>query len=977
MRFLVLIVLCAATVTWAQVAVLGPSSVYQGQKVSAVDLIGNPHRDLEPLRAIALQKAGEPYSQTKVEASIQALQKAGGFPKVTVSVIPELAGLRIDFLLEPAYYLGIVNFPGATRLFSYTRLLQVADLPDEDPYDPSRVALAEDALQKFFKHNGYFQAAIQRTIQIDDAHQLVSVTFAVQLGKQARIAAVNVEGTDASEAARLLHSTRTLRARLSGGLLKPGKPYSANRLKDAITLIKRTLSKQDRLASSVTQNPPVFHPESNRVDVSFKVEVGPVVSVRTTGAKLTFLPFLQKRELKKLVPIYSERSIDQDLVQEGQQNLIDYFQKKGYYNVAVKIDFKRESDKISLVYEIDRGQKHKVESISFHGNYRLSTANLLAQVTVKKAHFWNHGSISQKLLKQSVSNLEALYRDKGYEDIKVNSRVNEHESKLDVDFEIKEGAQTVVGNVIVTGNNHLAENQLTGPKGFELRAGAPYSPREMSDDRNRIAANYQERGYLNAEVKVTMNRHSDDPHSVDVTYAITEHQLVRTGEVIYLGQQHTRLPLIKKTAEVPPEAPMKRGQLLAAETRLYDLNIFDWSSVGPRKPITDQDEEDALVKVHEMKRNDITYGFGFEVSHRGGNIPSGSVAVPGLPPINLGNNQIAPSQATYASPIGSIQFNRRNMRGLGETATASLLLSRLDNRFLATYAQPHFFGTQWSSLSSFSIERTTENPLFAASLGDLSFQLEHVLNHKKNTRLQIRYDFNKTGLSHLLVPELVLPQDLNVRLSTFSGTLIRDTRDKPLDAHRGVFATADLGITPVALGSSANFARFFGQFATYKPFHSVVFANSIRLGLAKSFDGSFVPTSQLFFSGGGTSLRGFPIDEAGPQRLVPFCTGLQNQTGCVNVTVPVGGNELFILNSELRFPLKIMKPLGGVFFYDGGNVFSAINLPNFVNNYSNTVGFGLRYSTPIGPIRIDVGRNLNPVPGINPTQYFITLGQAF
>jgi outer membrane translocation and assembly module TamA len=147
--------------------------------------------------------------------------------------------------------------------------------------------------------------------------------------------------------------------------------------------------------------------------------------------------------------------------------------------------------------------------------------------------------------------------------------------------------------------------------------------------------------------------------------------------------------------------------------------------------------------------------------------------------------------------------------------------------------------------------------------------------------------------------------------------------------------------------------------------------------LAKAFSGSFVPTSQLFFSGGGTTLRGFPIDEAGPQSLVPFCNVLTGQTGCVNVTVPLGGRELFILNSELRFPLRIMKALGGVVFYDGGNVFSAINLNNFINNYSNTIGVGLRYATPIGPVRIDLGRNLNPVPGINPTQYYITLGQAF
>ena len=549
--------------------------------------------------------------------------------------------------------------------------------------------------------------------------------------------------------------------------------------------------------------------------------------------------------------------------------------------------------------------------------------------------------------------------------------------RSNVTFEIAEGQQTLVESVKVTGNDNVAQNQLTVPRGFELKAGAPFSARQLSDDRNRISATYYERGYLNAEVKTTVTRHSDNTHRVDVAYVIMEHQMVRVDDVVYLGQKHTRLSLIKQTANVRPESPMKRQQLLTGESRLYDLNIFDWSSVGPKRPIADQNEEDALVKVHEAKRNQITYGFGFEVSHRGGNVPTGTVAVPGLPTIGLGSNQIAPSQALFASPLGSIDFTRRNMRGMAETASASILLSRLDQRFLTSYMQPHFVGSGWSSLTSFSIERTTENPLFAAGLGDASFQVEKLISRKSNMRLQLRYDFNKTSLSQLLVPELVLPQDRNIHLSTLSSTLIRDSRDKPLDAHRGMFSTVDLRITPAALGSSATFAKLFGQYAFYKSLHSLVFANSVRLGLAKAFDGSFVPTSQLYFSGGGTSLRGYPIDEAGPQRVVPFCNVLKNQTGCVNVTLPVGGRQLFILNSEMRFPLRIMKNLGGVVFYDGGNVYSAINFNNFANNYTNTIGIGLRYATPIGPIRIDLGHNLNPVPGINSTQYFITLGQAF
>jgi outer membrane protein insertion porin family len=961
----------------AQVFATGPQSTFDGQTVTAIDLIANPHRDIESFRTSVTQPVEEPYSQAKVEASISALQKQGNFEKVTVNVVPDISGLRLNFILEPAYSLGMVNFRDADKFFSYTRLLQTVNLQEEDPYDQARIPIAKTALLNFLRHNGYFQAQVSPELQIDDSKQLVNVNFLVTMGKQARIGTVSVQGADSTEQTWLLHKIRSLRARFTGGLVKPGKPYSAERIEAATKLLKRSLTQQHRLESKVHEGAPVYHSDSNRVDVAFEVKLGPRVFIRASGARLSAMPFLSGREMKKLVPAYSEGTIDDELVREGQNNLIDYFQKKGFYDVKVTTDFQNQSDQISLVYKIDRGEKHKVDHISFHGNSQIAQKTLMQQIAIKPSHLWTHGSVSQKLLKKSVDNLRAFYRDRGYEDVKVTGHITDHEPKIDVAFEIEEGAQTLVDKIQVSGNNSIPENQLAAPRGFELKAGAAFSARELSDDRNRISATYFERGYLNAEVRTKVSRHADDPHRVDVTYLIAESQMIRMSDVVYLGENHTRSSLIEKTANLHSESPMKKSDLLAAESRLYDLNVFDWSSVGPKKPITDQTEEDTLVKVHEAKRNEITYGFGFEVSHRGGNIPTGTVAVPGLPTIGLGNNKVAPSQSTFASPLGSIEFTRRNMRGLAETVSASILLSRLDQRMITTYAQPHFLGSSWGSLSSFSLERTTENPLFAASLGDISFQVEKLVSRKKNIRLQLRYDFNKTVLSHLLVPELVLPQDRSVHLSTFSGTLIRDTRDKPLDAHRGIFATTTVSITPAQLGSSASFAKLFTQYAFYKSFHSLVFANSVRLGLAKALDGSFVPTSQLYFSGGGTSLRGFPIDEAGPQRLVPFCNVLQNQSGCVDVTVPVGGTQLFILNSELRFPLRLMKNLGGVIFYDGGNVDSAINWNNFTSNYTNTVGIGLRYATPIGPIRIDLGRNLNPVPGIGATQYFITLGQAF
>ena len=166
-------------------------------------------------------------------------------------------------------------------------------------------------------------------------------------------------------------------------------------------------------------------------------------------------------------------------------------------------------------------------------------------VVVTKSHILWHGSLSQKLLKQSATNIAALYRDRGYEDVKVTSRTIDHEAKMDAVFNIEEGAQTLVCNVGVTGNNNIPDAQLTAPMGFQLRSGVPFSPRRLSDDRNRISATYLNRGYLNVEVKARVKRDASDPHAVNVIYAVSEQQMVRVGEVIYLGQKRTRLSLIR------------------------------------------------------------------------------------------------------------------------------------------------------------------------------------------------------------------------------------------------------------------------------------------------------------------------------------------------------------------------------------------------------------------------------------------------
>jgi outer membrane protein assembly factor BamA len=669
---------------------------------------------------------------------------------------------------------------------------------------------------------------------------------------------------------------------------------------------------------------------------------------------------------------------DPELVQEGRQALVSYFQRKGFFDVNVDSEYHKQDSADTIVYVITKGKKHKVTEVSVAGNSQLKTPDLMALVTVKKSHLFSPGNYSEQLVRTSTKNLTALYQSEGFSNVKVTSAVSHKEGNLTIAFHVTEGPRDIVSSLKIEGADTFPEAKFA-PSGLKLEAGKPYSQKFVGSDRATIVAHYLQAGYLTSSFRETAAVVSkNDPHHINVVYHIYEGPHVYTQNVLTLGRVRTQQRLIDRdVASIVPNQPLTATQLLTAESQLYNHSgVFDWAEVDPRRQITTQTKEDVLVKVHEAKKNTMTYGFGFEIVNRGGSIPSGTVALPNLPPIGLPSN-FTTSQKTFYGPRGTFQFTRNNVRGKGESLSFTGFAGRLDQRAAAYYIDPNFRWSKWGSTTSILVERDEENPIYSAQIENGSVQLQRFLDKKKQDVFFLRYSFSQTDLTRILIPELVLPQDQHVRLSTIAANLTRDTRDNPLDAHKGILQSIELDFNPTKLGSSVNFAKLTAQAAYYKQtFHNIVWANSIRIGLAQPFANSVVPLSAAFFTGGGNTLRGFPLDGAGPQRQVQVCNS-GSSTDCSFIQVPSGGNEELILNSEARIPLPIKKGLGLVVFYDGGNVFPTVGFHDFASLYTNNVGLGLRYATPVGPVRIDLGHNLNPVPGIKSTQYFISIGQAF
>ena len=938
---------------------------YEGQTVSSVELAGQPDLNMDEFNALVAQHSGEDFSIEKIDETVASLQRTGKFQDVQIDLRPEQDGVRVVFILQPAIYFGLYDFRGADR-FSYSRLLQASNYVQQEPYSKIDIDKAEQSLLAFLQRNGYFQAEVDPKVQIDKVNGLANVSFDIKLNRLAKFGDIKIQGPTADEAEHMKESLRSLRARLKSSAIREGKSYSLKQLQNATDFLESHLQNENHLAAVVKLLGADYNPETNRADILFDVQPGAIVHANVEGAHIW--PW----QRHKLLPVYQQNGLTPELIQEGRQNLLKKFREKGFFDVQVDTQTKVRPDGIQIIYTVKKGDRKKIEDVAFTGNSHFGEEELEPHVNVQQARLLSKGSYDEN----SIKTLQAFYQSKGFNQVKVVPQFNTKERDVVVTFVVTEGPQDSVNSFRVSGNTSVPLNQLA-PDGLRLDSGQPYAQKGIDDDRNKIMSYYLEHGYLTATFHANAQPVANDPHKFDVVYEIVEGPQVKTSNFIAIGNKVTQQALIGKQAgSLKVGQPLTEREVLETESRLYSVGIFDWAEVNPKRQITSQEQEAVIVKVHETSRNTLTYGFGFERVSQGGSIPSGTVALPGLPPVGLPSS-FKTTQHAVQGPRVNLQYTRNNLRGKAETLTFGALYGPLDRRLSILFTDPNFRWSNWTATVTTSAEHNKENPIFNSRIGQATFQLQKSLNTKKTQNLFLRYNFTETSLLNLAIPQLIPSEDLHTRLSTLGAVWTRDTRDNPLDAHTGMYDSVEFDLNPAVLGSSAGFGKLLMQAAYYKKLHGIVWANSVRVGFLRALSGGHIPISQAFFSGGGSTLRGFPLNGAGPQNSVPVCSDPSNTSSCAFIQVPSGGSELLILNSEFRIPVPLKKNLGIALFYDGGNVFSHVGAATLTSRYSNTVGIGLRYTTPIGPIRIDLGHNLNPIPGVTATQKFFTLGQAF
>ncbi len=998
-------------------------SRWEGKTVLRVDFAGVTATRLAPLPAQLLQQPGQPLHAEAVRSSLRRLYATGLYDSISVEGRLEGDSVVLTFSGKPRMFIGVVSVEGARGANTNALLVRSSRLGPGTRFTPTSLTQAEAAMSRSLLESGFHEPKFTHSLTTHPDDQLVDIAYQVDSGPQARTGKIELSGESGLTTEQFKHY----------GKLKEGRVVNRETTGQALNGVGQRYRKDNRLEAEVKLESQTYVSEKKTVDFHFSANQGPVVEVTVDGVKLS------PGRIRKLLPIYQEGSVDEDLLNEGNRRLVNYYQRLGYFDAKVSHEQKPPTASlVEIVFHVRLGGRHRVGSVTITGAKYFDLPTLQERLSVH-AHdaFDRQGVYNQSLLTSDVGALQAIYQNNGFSQVKVTPEVQDADTQLssalhsrkkevplNVIYHIEEGEQQRVHAVELAGTNKLAAAPLAAM--LNTSAGQPLSPENLVSDRDTLLAYYLSRGFDQAHVEVTTAAapvsNKAEPGQVDVTFHVTEGEQVLLRRVVTSGLLYTRPETIAHGVTLKEGEPLDESALLDTQRNLYDLALFNEVNPVIQNPTGQELYKTVLLQTTEARRWDLSYGGGFEVQ-------TGTVN---------GSTSTSPNGSAGASPRVLMELSRINLFGREQSASLRGTYGLLEQRLSMLYQYPRVRGSRNFGLSvSLGYNNSQDVTTYSASKLEGSVRLTQRFNgegqwlSKANTFLyqfiyrRVKVDKNSAQVEESSIPLLFQA----VKVGGPSFTWIRDTRDAPLDAHRGTYTSFQEFLSSGTFASQANFNQLDISNSSYYPLNKgrIVLARNTRYGQERAYGApglEFIPLPERLYGGGGSSHRGFGINSAGPR---------DPQTG-----FPIGGAGAFINTTEFRLPPPKLPWLGDslsfVVFHDMGNVFtnasdiwaSAIrfrqqnregcrNLVNgsvggppivgpvtstgqqgtcSFNYFSHAPGVGMRYHTPVGPIRVDFSYNLNPpiypvvFDKLNPKlvphvgegahfNFFFSLGQSF
>ncbi|MGC1461669.1 MAG: POTRA domain-containing protein [Terracidiphilus sp.] len=1027
--------------------VAAPLLQWSGLIVRSISFAGVAADRLDPLPGHLAQLVDKPLNPEDLRESLRQLYSTGLYETIRVEGT-EIRGspnqptntAAVDLVIRgtPRIFIGTAGVYGAKGPTLNAQLQRASQLQPGTRFIQAKLSDALQQMRQTMAENGFYEPEITPSLTPHPNEQLVDIVFQVVSGPQARLGKVEVSGDSGMSVAEFRRYAR----------LKMGAHVDHDTGNRALSGVLKHYQREERLEAEIKIVSEKYDSAGKKVDFSFSANKGPVVRVLVQGAAIG------ADRIKHIIPVFEEGSVDEDLLNEGNRSLRDYYQRLGYFDAKVSHQQQSANDReVVIVFQVDLGPRRRVQNVSVAGNRYFNSATLKDLLSVRAADSLDrHGFYSQALVSADISALEAVYHNNGFSHVKITPETSTPETSqadnptpktipklaaqsriapLTVTYQIVEGEQTRVGTVVLEGNDHVDAAVLT-PE-LNTAPGQLLSPQNLAGDRDALLTDYLSRGFEQANVDVAQQSEPADPSKVDVVFHITEGPQIFVRDVLLTGLHYTRPVTVARAITLHAGDPLDQTALLDTQRNLYELALFNEVDAAVENPTGGATRKTILLQTAEARRWALTYGFGFEAqTGTPQNNCQGAIA---------GGVACNPNGKTGVSPRVLADLTRNNLFGREQSASLQGTYGLLEQRIDLLFQVPHFignrnFGVTFSGGYANSQDVTTyvASRLEAGFRFSENFQLPGSWLSKANT-LIYEYDFRrvKVAASSLQVfPGEIQALATAARVAGPGVTWIRDTRDSPLDAHRGTYTSFTEFFSEKSFGADAQFNRLDLTNSSYYGFDKqrFVLARSTRYGQVRAFgtgSSELIPLPERLYSGGPTSLRGFSFNAAGPR---------DPETG-----YPIGGAGALVNSTELRLPPPTLPWLGDtlsfVIFHDMGNVFtnagdawaSALRFhqpdrdackipPGYVsistpvppgpttstgiqgpcnfNYFSHAPGIGLRYHTPVGPIRLDFSYNVNTpiypvylnyslsVPDSQPHvgeashfNFFFSLGQTF
>ena len=906
-------------------------------------------------------RVGQPLSMRDVRETMAHLISLNRFENIEPLSEPVANGVRVTWVLEPLHPVDRIEFTGMTGLPTgdLRRALteRFAGFPTEGHVDEAR-----EMLLMQYRRRGYPNAKVMARIEPTHNPDRATLYFDVVAGMRARIMGLRMTQLDANGQTNLADVPD----------IKDGQPYDEDAIQKELTAWENRMRNKGFYEARATHG---VQWVGDSAAVFVNLTRGPHVRIAFAGDPLP------QSEKDRLVPVREQGSADEDLLEDSSRAIENFLHQRGYRDATAPFTRDESDGELVITFTVKRGLRYVVRNVQFTGNESIPTAQLQDLVRLRDGEPFVRATLDAGI--QAIVNTFRLggftrVQIKHNENVVLPENLNVPDRGVDVTVAIDEGPRSIVREVTFKGNEVLSEADLQ--RMTVVSPGRAFVAGEMVSDRDRIATEYRNRGYESVAV-TSEPQFAENDTRVTVHFTISEGPQSIVDHIIIVGNHRTSNRTIERELTVRPGEPLGEAALVESRTRLAALQLFRRVSIEPVAHGSET-RRDVLIQVEEAPAT---------VLGMGGGVEGGFEARPGPD----GNAE----ERFEVAPRGFFQIGRRNLWGKNRTINLFTRVSlRPTNQFVdtapvatptgqtsygfneyrvvPTYSEPRVFGLR----SNLQVQGILEQAVRVGfnfrrrelrAQGDLAVsQRYHLTGFYSLQRVTL---FDITDFSQIPLIDRTFP---TVRLSKFSGSLSRDTRDDLFDPSIGTFSIISGDLAAHAIGSQVGFVKTYLQGFWYRRLpvpRRVVLALGARVGVAHGFEQltegeviSDLPASERFFAGGPTSVRGFSLD-----RLV-------NEQTVTPTGFPTGGDSVVIFNTELRVALFGQLQAAG--FVDAGNVFPRASDLDFTD-LRPTPGFGLIYRSPVGPIRVDLGFNPNPMKfGTDEERswvWHILLGQAF